>query len=286
MRFSSAKNHDIFNILDDILPFGRGFVVMMKVFLDLGDKQDDEDHVVSIAATIFKPTPYKSFVKSWNKFLRNWRASAFHACDFYPGAEEFDRSTNERKILFEKDCKRIPGNIAQHVARVVLVAFRPEEFKALEPNWKERYGTSLHALAVQLCMGNIGLWAQENHPKEQFAYFMESGDPDQGNVSSSVDRIMSNDEARTYMRINSFTIVPKGTARGLEASDFTAWHWNKFYMDRFRKGNRQPRRDFAAFIQFAKEKVASAFLTGKRLDDFLKMAPLMPLIGQPLPGSK
>ena len=47
--------------------------------------------------------------------------------------------------------------------------------------------------------------------------------------------------------VSSFTPVNNEIARGLEAADFVAWHWNKHYRDKIRdsKGD-ESRKDFAA----------------------------------------
>jgi hypothetical protein len=251
---------------------------IMLVFLDLGDKRDVEDRTVCVAAAIFKPKRYRHFVQSWNKFLRNWDATAFHAADFYPGAGEFERLTDTKKALFENDARRLPALIGSHITRLIVVSFRPDEFNSAVPDWKSRYAVSLHALAVQLCINHIGIWASQNHPRESFAYVMESGDLDERDVLKNVKRMTNNAEVQKYTRVTSFAISPKGVATGVEVADFVAWHWNKFYMDKFRFGNDVPRKDFAALIEITKEKVASAFLTGQKLKEFLTIAPLTPLL--------
>jgi len=86
---------------------------MLKVFLDKGEKPDlirnDGDKVLSVAAVVFRPNPYKQFVRPWNRMLKAWDASAFHATDFYPGAEEFERKESGRESLFKKDSLRLPS---------------------------------------------------------------------------------------------------------------------------------------------------------------------------------
>src|SRR5260370_1626883 len=66
--------------------------------------------------------------------------------------------------------------------------------------------------------------------------------------------------------VGSFTHVEKGIARGTEASDFVAWHWNKYYMDKIRKGDAEnPRKDFAALVAASEKKIRYIFLTGDYL---------------------
>lgn len=195
---------------------------MLKAYLDLGVKRDATDGIACVASVIFRPTPYKQFVRPWNRMLKAWGASAFHATDFYNGAQEFIRNTSERARLFEEDTKRIPYMIGERVRRISIVAFRPEEFSQVaSQKWKEKFGTSVHSHAVQLCLIANGWWRDEDCPHESFAYFMETGDTDEGEVLKSVEG-MRNDKTGTsdVIRVASFTPVNKGLARGLEAAGF------------------------------------------------------------------
>ena len=171
---------------------------MLKVYLDRGLKQDATDGVLSVAAVVFKPTPYKQFLRPWNRMLKAWGASAFHATDFYPGAQEFSRDTPELQRLFDEDCRRIPVMIGDRVKRILIVSFRPEEFNQVAPpGWKEQFGTSIHSQAVQLCLIANGYWRRENCRSESFAYFMESGDEDQGEIVKTVERMRHDKERGT-----------------------------------------------------------------------------------------
>jgi hypothetical protein len=238
---------------DDLL------LVMLKVYLDRGEKHDeksgDGDRIMCAVATVFKPVPYKQFVRPSNRMLRAWGASEFHATDFYPGAKEFERKISGKQQLFQDDCRRIPTLIAGHVHRVTVVAFRPGEFaERASPKWKKQFGVGVHSVAVQLCMLSLGWWREANCPSEHFAYFHDSGDPEEARVLEVVGLMKENKEYNSVLQARSFTMVDKGTARGLEASDFVAWHWNKHYIEKLKLGDEVPRKDFAAFMKLSEKK--------------------------------
>src|SRR6266850_2972718 len=233
------EGQDILSLVCDVLPKGKGLLVMLKVYLDLGAKKDVADSVMCVAAVIFKVTPYKQFIRPWNRMLGAWGASAFHATDFYNGAEEFKRDTPRREHLFAVDSKRIPRMVGENVERISIVSYRPEEFNQVaSPEWKEKFGTSVHSQAMQLCLIANGWWRKEKCPSESFAYFMETGDTDEGEVLKSVERMRHDTQTGTgsVIGVKSFTPLDKGMARGLEAADFVAWQWNKYYMDKIRTG--------------------------------------------------
>lgn len=269
-----AHHEDIIPLFEDVLPSGRGFLVMLKVYLDRGEKvaKDRSDDIVCVAAIVFKPTSYKQFIRPWNRMLRGWEASAFHATDFYNGAEEFKRDTPAREKRFEDDSRSIPELIGSRVHRVELISFRPSEFaREASDRWKQRFGTDLHGIAVQMCMVSLGWWLNDHHPSEHFAYFRESGDAGEGKVDDAIREVRNDPGYSRVVRIHSYTSVAKGVARGTEAADFAAWHWNKDYIDRARLGKEAPRKDFAAFGSAVKGKVSSAFVTGDKLKMFFSV---------------
>ena len=253
----------------------------MRGYLDLGDKRDPKDRVMCVASVVFKPTKYKQFVRLWNPILDRWGASAFHATDFYGGYREFKRDTSQRQKFFDEDSKRIPAIIGQHIQNVLMVSFRPAEFLEKAPQkWKEKFGTSVHSHAIQLCLIANGWWRWEKRRHDQFAYFMESGDEDSGDIINTVERMRHDTETKTgeIIGVSSFTTVDKGKAKGLEAADFVAWQWNKHYMDVMRPGAphaaRGPRKDFVAFVQSAgKKRVKTIDVYGEKLKYFFSLVP-------------
>jgi hypothetical protein len=245
---------------------------MFKAYLDRGQKASPTDEVMCVACTVFKPAKYKQFVRPWERMLDRWNAEAFHATDFYPGGGEFQRDTPEKQKWFAEDCKAIPSLVGENVTRVMAVAFRPREFARKAPlEWKERFGVDTHAMGAQLCLVMNGWWLRDKHPTEYFTYTREAGDEGEAAVDVSVNRLWHDPEYGPLVRIKSYSKVDKGMARGTEAADFVAWHWNKHAVERLDKGI-EPRKDFAAFARLTESqgKVQTAFVTGPKLDIFLE----------------
>ncbi len=248
---------------------------MLRAYLDLGEKQDSTDAIICVGSVIFKPTAYKQFVRPWNRMLKAWDAPFFHSTDFYNGSEAFKRDTDARQQLHDEYSKLIPGMIANHVERISLVAFKPQEFiQIAPPDWIEKFGHSVYSHAVQLCLIANGWWRYEKHKLKKFAYFIESGGPDKGEIAKTVAQMRVEDETANVIGIQSFTSADKGTVRGLEAADFAAWHWNKYYMDKIRAGKEtEPRKDFEAFANIAGDRIYSIFATGATLKYFFSLVP-------------
>ncbi|HXN26085.1 MAG TPA: hypothetical protein VN902_03125 [Candidatus Acidoferrales bacterium] len=247
---------------------------MLKAYLDVGRKTDAEktEEIICVVATVFKPVAYKQFVRPWKRMLDKWGASAFHATDFYSGGGEFERTTAERKKWYEEDSRAIPSMIGKKLTRVTAMSFLTEEFKKVaSPKWKETFGTDTYGIAVQLCMISLGYWLKTTSPTERFSFVQESGDNGQGTINNMVEQFRNDPQMGPHVRIASFATRDKGAARGLEASDFVAWHWNKHYMDRIRKNDMAPRKDFAAFMKIAEARISTAFVSGEKLKYFFSV---------------
>jgi hypothetical protein len=106
---------------------------------------------------------------------------------------------------------------------------------------------------------------------------MESGDTDEGQVLKDVGKMRNDCETSRVIKVSSFASVDKGVARGLEAADFAAWHWNKYYMDKIRtRKEMEPRKDFEAFANVAKHKLQYIFATGDKLKYFFSLGRVSP----------
>jgi hypothetical protein len=250
---------------------------MLNVYLDRAAKRDARDEVMCVACVMFKPTAYKQFVRPWNRMLNAWGAKAFHSREFYPGSGVFKRDTPQKQLRYEEDSRLIPELIAKSILRILIVSFRPAEFlAAAPPEWKA-FGNNLHSLAVQACLLNNGDWLKDrNRLFQSFAYFMESGDEGEAEVMQAVRGMKAHEKTAKHIRVASFTTVDKGRARGLEAADCVAWHWNKYYMDSERPERvRKPRKDFMFLAESARGKCDCIFATG----DDLKYLFSLPEVG-------
>lgn len=240
---------------------------MLKVYLDRGAKSNHQHDIVSVGCVIFKEQPYKQFVRPWNRMLKQWQANVFHATDFYNGANEFKRDNAHQQRLFAEHSRIIPHMIGSSAYRIFFVSFRPSEFiKTVPADWIKKFGSSIHSQAVQLIMIANGHWREKRCKHEYFAYFIETGDPDQAEVTDTMNH-MKDDRTGTgeVVRIKSVNAVSKGVARGTEAADFVAWHWNKYYMDKVTKDKEDPRKDFAALVNSHKNRIGYIFATGDKL---------------------
>ena len=254
---------------------------MMKVYMDRAARHDSAKGVMCVAATVFKPVRYKQFVRPWNRMLRGWGASAFHATDFYPGGGAFYRKTPDLKPIpariarYDRDSKLIPSLIGEHTEQIIGVSFLQREFeRAAPPAWKAKYGDNMHVLAVQMCMIAIGYWAKKANYFDGFSHVLESGDESEAQVAEVVGNMKKDEVVGPHIQCRGYAFVDKGKARGLETADMVAWHWNKFYVDRLSAAKpRDIRKDFAKLLTISADRIHLYFPTEEKLRFFLSLDP-------------
>ena len=198
--------------------------------------------------------------------LRSIGVPYFHATDFYTRGGLY-RGVDPAKI--DRAAPLLPELINDHVRQVVGVSFKTKEYAAVVPaEWRKRHG-GLYPVAVQLCLDALGHLEDQRRSNEPIHYFLESGDPEQSRVDDILNMRRLKNEARGHTRYKSHAFAAKGQLRGLEASDFFAWHWNKYYAETLATQLRPMRKDFQALIRRDPRKYRMYLFTGAELEYFL-----------------
>jgi hypothetical protein len=156
----------------------------------------------------------------------------------------------------------------------VTATLKEDEFNAVAPAaWRDVFG-SLHGVAAQMCAGAIGHWANERGYHGPIAYVFESGDEDEGDVDNRFQSLSLNPIQSKHIRYHSHSFVKKGGARGLEAADYFAWHWNKFDAETMtpfseKQKFRDMRKDLRALVMGNPRKYRVFRFIGEALETFL-----------------
>jgi len=104
--------------LCDVLPNGKGLLVMLRVYLD-ESKSDADDGVVAVAATVFKPLGYKRFVRPWNRMLRGGKLP--HSMRLiFTRCREFQTEYTEEARAFDRDSKVIRHLLDENIEYILV----------------------------------------------------------------------------------------------------------------------------------------------------------------------
>lgn len=266
-------------LLNDILPAGRGYIAMLKAYLDRGARTE-AGRVMCVGAALFESFHYDRFLHEWQPILTEWGATAFHATDFYPGGGEFKRTRPDGtidpalKARHDRQSREIPVIVGTHVHQLFVITFHEDEYEAIAPKaWRDRFG-NVHRIAAQLMAGSIGHWANREPYDGEIAYFYETGDEDEAAVDDALRGLYKRPDQRAHTRMASTPIgVDKGKARGLEVADFLAWQWNKYVAESMPPNRKRPiRKDIQLLMDVLHDKgkkIDVKRMTGKPFEDFL-----------------
>ena len=227
-----------------------------------------------MAACLFKPPKYKQFVRRWEQMLKGilpGGALFFHATEFFPGGGIFKDVPRAKRDAI---AATLPDLLDEFLHQVIAASFKEDEFiREAPPLWKKRFG-SLTGVAVQMCAGGIGHWANERSNNGPIAYVFESGEADEAEAGTAFTNISRSPKIKAHSRYRSHTFTAKGLARGLEAADYFAWHWNKFDAETLSRSvgdpsRRATRKDFHSLVMRNPEKYRVFTFTGPELHVFL-----------------
>ena len=265
------------SILETVLSDGRGAALLTKFFADRGEK---EGRVISVGGALFRPVQHAVFESQLKPLLKEWPADSFHSADFYPGGGDFWRKDKNnvtdprRQALFEKQSVLIQNLMASHVHKFFISTFRPLEYERVAPLWFRKKFGGAHTVAMQLMAGQVGHWANESNFEGDIVYFFETGDPETAAIEKALRRSYSDPKQREHCRMASTPIgIDKTKARGLDAADYIAWHWNRDFAERLDSPTpRNQRKDTGAFLKklaLRKESVDVKLFTNGSLKYFL-----------------
>jgi len=253
-------------LLTFVLNKRGGLVAVLGAFIDRGALPDKAERVMCVACCLFKEGKYADFNRKWRTMHRRLGVPIFHATDFYGRWGDY-KEVDE--VKWRDVGHRMPEMINQHTEQVHAVSFREDEFWSVAGDaWRKKFGPSIYSAAVQLCLGVTGLWCERKPFNGEIVYVFEvEPKEDQNAANNAIVATIANPGMRRFTRYRSHAFVPKSeAAAGLEASDYFAWHWNKYYSETVFKRKRKMREDFKALIRRNPKK----YVVYKYMDEALK----------------
>jgi len=177
--------------------------------------------------------------------------------------------------------RAIAALINHRIAFGVVISCRIPEVHAVAPRWIEGFGHAYPVLC-HLAMGAVGNWAREHTRHERsldsVAYIFEAGHGAQCEAQRFMSRIAQDPgaaELYDYYRYGSHAFQPKPSLAALQAADFFAWEWAKFYDETVEQGLRPMRGSLLALLKRRPHRFQATHITGEPLrrymDQFRKL---------------
>lgn len=225
-------------LLDAVLPDGKGMVVMLQAYFDESGTQGDSPALL-VAGYLFEPQRCLALETDWSIALKEAGVSIFHATDCAGGWGEFkDMDRKGRDELYLKLL-----NLIRRDATVgMVVQVKEADFRQAVPaGWEKRFGGAYAACAT-LCLQAVGRWCRDNSRDDRVAYFLESGHQCAGEAFHFMEFIAQFPVMRDLYRWHSHTFVSKKSTVPLQTADILAWELNKENVERSFFPRRRPLR--------------------------------------------
>lgn len=214
---------DFGQLIDSILPDGRGLVCMISAYFD--ESYGEKPRIMCVAGLVYAGMKAIKFKKEWEPILRANNLDYFRMSECESGRKQFKGVPEPKRGRISTKLIGLTRELSIHG---VAAAVSRDKYKSLAPpGWVRAYGTDYTACLMTV-VNMVISWAKMNRPKDHIAFFFEKG-PFEGEAREHL-RKMSDDPVNKELFYHSISdsFVPKGEmSRPCEAADQFAWFVRK-----------------------------------------------------------
>jgi len=191
----------------------------------------------------------------------------FHMTDFMNRRHPYDRLNEAERAYLNR---RLVDSINTHVAFGVSASVKRDEFNDANLPDKTAVLGSAYTMCGLWCMDALAEHAVKSDPDCRIAYFFESGDKDEFQLKSFLDKMVANDEMAERLRYAGHASIPKHEHHALGAADMLAWEFRNGIENYLLRGNPEPRVFWELMMNkpilaehFHPQKISIAFMVEK-----------------------
>jgi hypothetical protein len=249
--------------LEEMLPDGKGLVVMLKAYFDASERANG---LYCVAGFAFESGQAPQFAREWRLMLGTRRI--WHTKDLVQSQGEFEGLTrDERDALFRKAV----SIVRERACLGVIVACNLNEIKPLLPRDVYGFGKP-YPFCCNFCLAAVGKWLNDHNRKDRVSYLFEQGDGGQGDADALMHSVRRSRATAKLFHYHSHGFAPKEkrSAVALQAADLLAWEYGKFKDETVGKSIRPARGSFRALILGGKVPYLTAYLKPPKVAEYVK----------------
>jgi hypothetical protein len=238
------------------------------------DESERSGGIFCVAGFVFTPAAASKFNQEWRGLMGDARWP-FHMVDFVAGRGAFSGITHRERAQL---IRAVVALINHRFAFGVAVSCRLAEVHSVAPRWIEGFGHAYPVLC-HLAMGSVGDWTRQNsrhgRPPDGVRYIFEAGHGAQDEAQRFISRIADDPdpgaaELRAYYSYESHGFQPKPALGALQAADFFAWEWAKFYDETVEQDLRPMRGSLLALLKKKSHRFQATHITGEPLRRYME----------------
>lgn len=237
----------------------------MRAYFDASKRQSG---VFTVAGYLFDSAQARKFRREWREVFGDYKCG-LHMTDLAGLGGEYKKSGLNRPKADEM-VREAVSIIRKRMMCGVAVSCWVQDVENHSPQWIKGF-KSPYSICCHLAMSAMAMWTVKNDSRSGIAYAFEAGD----RYASEANYMMSNaaihpEVQRGYQyKSHSFLLKTDQQAVPIQAADFLAWEWSKFFDETFHQRKRQMRLSLAHLIYQHQDRYMLRPMYGERFIKFL-----------------
>jgi hypothetical protein len=234
-------NCDAFDDLVDAIAPDAGCFAVLRAYFDASKRPSG---VFTIAGYLFDSYQARKFRRDWDQVFGPYGGLHMTNLAALQGAYR-DRVTRPQS---HDMCRAAVEMIRERMTCGVVVSCWVQDIHTHSPRWIRGFGHP-YAVCCHLAMATMGTWARENNYRTGIAYLFENGDEYASEASVIMQNAASHPIVQEQYQYRSHGFVGKQDALAcpIQAADFLAWEWGKFF-DETAVVRKRPMRKSLAYL--------------------------------------
>ena len=253
-------------LLDVVSGDGDWIVAVLRGYFDAGKR---ESGVFTVAGYLFDAAQARKFRREWNEVFGKFKGG-LHTTDFFALGGEYKKAGLSRDDRDEM-VKQAIAIIRNRMICGVAVSCWVQDVENHSPKWIKGF-KSPYSICSHLAMSSMAIWAVKNKcEKSGIAYTFEAGDRYANEANYMMSNAATHPEVQYGYQYRSHHFLPKGELEAvpIQAADFLAWEWSKYFDETFHLEKRPMRKSLGYLLDGQAHRYMLRPMYGEKFIKFL-----------------
>lgn len=220
-------------LLGALIPNGGAALALVEAYFD-ESYGGNNNGILCLAGYLMTEKKARSLCREWTSVLRQYDLPFFHMVACAHGNKPFDKMTLNDRIIVQT---RMINIIKRYTSLGICVTVDMDEYRMHFGG--EAILPSPYTFLINVVVGGVLKWVEDNNFSGDIAYFFEAGHASQSEAQSVMDMIFKDSALKSSSHYSAHAFVDKEKSPPAQAADLLAWQWFK---DLKRKAEGKERR--------------------------------------------
>lgn len=229
-----APNPDVFlAILGALIPNGGAALALVEAHFDESYGGKDKG-VLCLAGYLMTERMARRFSREWSSVLRQYDLPFFRMSACAHGNKPFDKLSLEDRIIVQTKMIEL---IKKRTIMGICVTVDLDEYKEFAKS--APVIPSPYTFLINVVIGGVIKWIEDNKFTGDIAYFFEAGHKSQSEAQRIMDAVFHDPALKSSLNYAAHAFVDKEKSPPTQSADLLAWQW---FTDMRRKSEGRERR--------------------------------------------